>query len=52
MTETNDKTRANIAYLGALNLLCQLVDLGKITEEERVEQPPASRKIWVSTSSW
>lgn len=35
MTENNDKTRANVAYLGALNLLRWLADRGKITEEER-----------------
>lgn len=35
MTETNDKAQENIAYLGALNMLRQLVDQGKITEEER-----------------
>ena len=35
MTEKNDKTRTNIAYLGALSLLRWLADQGKITEEER-----------------
>lgn len=35
MTETNDRTRSNVAYLGALNLLRWLADQGKITEEER-----------------
>ena len=36
MTETNDKVQANLAYLGALNMLRWLEAQGKITEQERI----------------